>query len=174
MKNFIIFFKFKKNIIKIYLSKVLALGGDNVSYLALMSEEDLVELSCRIGMAEKPLHFQRFVKVLGDWQINPTSFTNEIDNFDMHPENSIKVKKNAAKDIEHRIRQLCEDFCDQADEELTEEQKVLVQTERSRLASEFGNDFDTVQRYCIEKFLTRNNARQKRENILDEEILLQI
>ena len=68
-----------------------------MSFLALMSEEDLVELSCRIGMAEKPLHFQRFVKVLGDWQTNPTTFTNEIDNFDMHPENSIKVKKNAAK-----------------------------------------------------------------------------
>ena len=75
-------------------------------------------------------------------------------------------------DIEHRIRQLCEDFCDQADEELTEEQKSIVVAERSRLAADFGNDFETVQRYCIEKFLARNSSGQKRENILDEEILL--
>ena len=57
---------------------------------------------------------------------------------------------------------------------MTEEQKSIVVAERSRLAADFGNDFETVQRYCIEKFLARNSSGQKRENILDEEILLQI
>lgn len=56
--------------------------------------------------------------------------------------------------------------------EYTEEQKCLVAAERIRIASEYGNDFETIQRYCLEKWLTRQNT--KRDSIIDEEILIQI
>ena len=57
-------------------------------------------------------------------------------------------------------------------QEYTEEQKCLVAAERIRIASEYGNDFETIQKYCLEKWLTRQNS--KRDSIIDEEILIQI
>lgn len=76
---------------------VIALGGDNVSFLGSMSDEDLTEITESLSMSDKPLHVARFVKVLSEWQSNPQSFTAEIDNFDLQPENNIKIKKNAAR-----------------------------------------------------------------------------
>jgi hypothetical protein len=48
------------------------------------------------------------------------------------------IIKRKHLEIEHCIRQLCEDFCDQADEELSENQKKLKSSEKIRIASEYG------------------------------------
>ena len=68
-----------------------------MSFLANLSEEDFVEVTKSLGMSERPLHVSRFVKVLNEWQSNPQGFTAEIDNFDLQPDNNIKIKKNAAR-----------------------------------------------------------------------------
>ena len=42
-------------------------------------------------------------------------FVDEIDNYDFCV-NTMKIEKSFRKDFDNRIKQLCEDFCDQADE----------------------------------------------------------
>jgi len=64
-----------------------------------ISDDDISEVADSLGMSEKPLHVARFVKVLAEWQSNPQSFANEIDNFDQQAENNIKIKKNAARGL---------------------------------------------------------------------------
>jgi len=157
-----------------YYDKLISLGGDNISYLSELGEEDLAEVAELVGMATKPLHVARFVKVLSEWQSDPSSFGSEMKTFDMFPVNSIKIKKNSAKEIEHRIRQLCEDFCDQADEGYTEEQKCEAEMTRMRLAQEYGSDIDALQAFCLEACLTRDCKNSDGGNVVEEELFVQI
>ena len=39
---------------------------------------------------------------------------------------------------------------------MTDEEKRKIQLERTSLAAEYGNDFDSIQKYCIEKIIKRN------------------
>ena len=39
---------------------------------------------------------------------------------------------------------------------MTDEEKRKIQLERTSLADEYGNDFDSIQKYCIEKIIKRN------------------
>lgn len=93
--------------------------------------------------------------------------------------NTMKIEKNFHKDFDNRIKQLCEDFCDQAEESeywlcfehfsrvlisysttlgLTDEEKRRAVTERNQMAAEYGSDFESIQKYCIEKIIKRNSS----------------
>ena len=39
---------------------------------------------------------------------------------------------------------------------MTDEEKRKIQLERTSLAAEYGNDFESIQKYCIEKIIKRN------------------
>ena len=39
---------------------------------------------------------------------------------------------------------------------MTDEEKRKIQLERTSLTTEYGNDFDSIQKYCIEKIIKRN------------------
>jgi len=154
-----------------YFTKLISIGGDNLMQLSSISDDELVDIFGEIGMIDKPVHVLRFQKTLNEWNTNPQIFVDEIDNYDFCV-NTMKIEKNFRKDFDNRIKQLCEDFCDQADERLTDEEKRKIQLERTSLAAEYGNDFESIQKYCIEKIIKRN--LNIKSTIIDEEILLQI
>ena len=41
---------------------------------------------------------------------------------------------------------------------LTDEEKRRAVTERSQMAAEYGSDFESIQKYCIEKIIKRNSS----------------
>ena len=57
----------------------------------------------------------RFQRTLNEWNTNPQIFIDEMDNYE-YCLNTMKIEKNFHKDFDNRIKQLCEDFCDQAEE----------------------------------------------------------
>ena len=77
-------------------------------------DRQLIPISQLIFYAEKIVYL-RFQRTLNEWNTNPQIFIDEMDNYE-YCLNTMKIEKNFHKDFDNRIKQLCEDFCDQAEE----------------------------------------------------------
>ena len=106
-----------------------------------------------LGMTGKPLHIKRLIKALNDWKMTPHSFQNELEHYNQTPTNSVPIR-NPFKDIEHQIASLCEDFCDEENENLMEELRGTREAEREKVKSEFGENYARIQEFAIRKIIT--------------------
>ena len=110
-----VFLLLKKADLLSYFEKLIGVGGDNLMQLSQISDDELVDIFTEIGMIDKPAHVLRFQRTLNEWNTNPQIFIDEMDNYE-YCVNTMKIEKNFRKDFDNRIKQLCEDFCDQAEE----------------------------------------------------------
>ncbi|CBY08697.1 unnamed protein product [Oikopleura dioica] len=152
-----------------YYQGLVALGGDNVEYLSMLKDEDLSQVVEMLGMTGKPLHIQRLIKALNDWKMTPHSFQNELEHYNQTPTNSVPIR-NPFKDIEHQIASLCEDFCDEENENLMEELRGTREAEREKVKSEFGENYARIQEFAIRKIITMKGGLP----VIDQELLIQI
>ena len=106
-----------------------------------------------LGMTGKPLHIQRLIKALNDWKMTPHSFQNELEHYNQTPTNSVPIR-NPFRDIEHQIASLCEDFCDEENENLMEELRESREVERQKVKNEFGENYARIQEFAIRKMIT--------------------
>ena len=80
----------------------------------LDNSRQLIHIFAKAAMQRKCEVF-RFQRTLNEWNTNPQIFIDEMDNYE-YCLNTMKIEKNFHKDFDNRIKQLCEDFCDQAEE----------------------------------------------------------